>query len=85
MSDAYTRFLVLPYGMEIKERGGDTNEAVLQLVVWIAANLEKLRSLVNADEVAEMLPLLSITVTGHEQRILISWKIPSSGKTVWSM
>lgn len=61
------------------------NEALLQLAVWTAAGLEKLRSLVKADEVTEMLPLLGITVTGHEWRIHISWKTLSSGETVRSI
>lgn len=85
MSDAYTSLLVLPCGIEIKEMGGDMNEALLQLAVWTAAGLEKLKSLVNADEVVEMLPLLGITVTGHEWRIHISWKVPSNGETVRSI
>lgn len=85
MSDAYTSLLVLPCGMEVKETGGDMNEALVQLAVWTAAGLEKLRSLIKPDEVTELLPLLGITVVGHEWRIHLSWKILSSGETVRSI
>lgn len=44
MADAYTSPLVLGYRIEIKETGGDLNEALLQLAVWTAAGLEKLWS-----------------------------------------
>ena len=45
MSDAYTSTLILGCGIEVKESGGDYNEALLQLSVWSAAGLEKMWSL----------------------------------------
>ena len=49
MADAYTSTLTLACGFEVKESGGDYNEAVMQLWVWSAAALEKLRILVSLE------------------------------------
>jgi hypothetical protein len=46
MTDAYTSTVVLACGIEVKETGGDYNEAVMQLGVWCAAGLEKIRSMI---------------------------------------
>ncbi|KAH9203980.1 hypothetical protein DL95DRAFT_471897 [Leptodontidium sp. 2 PMI_412] len=45
MEDAYTMRVPLVAGVEVKERGGSYNEATVQLGVWCAAGLEKLRRL----------------------------------------
>lgn len=45
MEDAYTMRVPLVAGVEVKERGGSYNEAIVQLGVWCAAGLEKLRRL----------------------------------------
>jgi len=45
MTDAYTSTVPLACCLEVKERGGDHNEAVLQLGIWGAAGLERLRGL----------------------------------------
>lgn len=45
MDDAYTMRVPLVAGVEVKERGGSYNEAIVQLGVWCAAGLEKLRRL----------------------------------------
>jgi len=45
MDDAYTMRVPLVAGVEVKERGGSYNEATVQLGVWCAAGLEKLRRL----------------------------------------
>ena len=82
MSDAYTGTLVLACGIEIKESGGDYNEALLQLGVWSAAGLEKLYSLLDEESHPSALPLLGITVIGHEWKIHISWKVHDTGEIV---
>jgi hypothetical protein len=48
MTDAYTSTVVLAYGIEVKETGGDYNEVVMQLGGWCAAGLEKIRSMMKA-------------------------------------
>ncbi|KAK2626207.1 hypothetical protein QTJ16_004469 [Diplocarpon rosae] len=45
MTDSYTRTVPLVCGIEVKEKGGDYNEAVLQLAVWCAAGLEAVQGL----------------------------------------
>jgi hypothetical protein len=45
MTDAYTSTVPLVCGIEVKERGGDYNEAIVQLAIWCAAGLERLRGL----------------------------------------
>ena len=82
MADADTSTLVLACGVEIKESGGDYNEALLQLGVWSAAGLEKLYSLLDNKSQPSALPLLGITVIGHEWKIHISWKVYDTGEIV---
>ena len=75
MSDAYTSSIVLACGIEVKEPGGDYNEAIMQLGIWCAAGLAKMKSMVRADAEHEPLqPLLGWTVIGHEWKLHISWK-----------
>ena len=45
MTDAYTSMVPLVCCLEVKERGGDYNEAIIQLGIWSAAGLERLRGL----------------------------------------
>jgi hypothetical protein len=82
MSDAYTSTLILACGIEVKEAGGDYNEALVQLGVWSAAALEKTRSLMKLDQSSDLKPYIGITVIGHEWKVHISWKAPETGETV---
>src|SRR4051812_43202360 len=43
MTDAYTQTVPLQCGFEVKERGGDSNEADMQLGIWSAAGLHLLK------------------------------------------
>lgn len=75
MTDAYTSTVALACGIEVKETGGDYNEAVMQLGVWCAAGLEKIRSMRRAGVEQTLLqPLLGWTVIGHEWKLHIAWK-----------
>ena len=80
MSDAYTSTIPLVCGIEVKESGGDYNEAVTQLGIWSAACLEKLMQLRrsssrNATDSGEyLLPIVGWTVVGHEWKLHICWK-----------
>lgn len=67
--------VVLACGIEVKEAGGDYNEAVMQLGVWCAAGLEKIRSMISPGVEQTLLqPSLGWTVIGHEWKLHIAWK-----------
>jgi hypothetical protein len=82
MSDAYTSTVVLGCGLEVKELGGDYNEAVMQLGIWCSAGLEKMWSLCNGDSSKTIKPLIGITAIGQEWIVHISWKLQPGGETV---
>lgn len=93
MTDAYTSTVPLVCCLEVKERGGDYNEAIIQLGIWCAAGLERLRSLwtlsrsksgSHPEEVEELPPFLGWTVIGHDWKLHISWK-DASGNVVSSL
>ena len=75
MFDAYTSSVVLGCGLEIKESGGDYNEAIVQLGIWYSAGPEKTRGMI-------ITPLLGWTVIGHEWRPHISRKDEKTGNMV---
>ncbi|KAH8723058.1 hypothetical protein GQ44DRAFT_774340 [Phaeosphaeriaceae sp. PMI808] len=75
MTDAYTQTVPLQCGFEVKERGGDSNEADMQLGLWSSAGLQLLQlqySMVGS--LGMVLPFVGVTVVGHEWRIHITWK-----------
>jgi hypothetical protein len=74
MQDAYTSTVPLVCGIEVKEVGGDYNEAVMQLAIWSAAGLEKLKTQGPNILHTETLPSLGWTVIGHDWKLHISWK-----------
>ena len=74
MSDAYTSSVVLGCGVEIKESGGDYNEAVLQLGIWCSAGLQKRGELSTIDISPSQKPLLGWTIIGHEWKLPFSWR-----------
>ncbi|MCJ1476734.1 hypothetical protein MMC13_005403 [Lambiella insularis] len=82
MSDAYTSTVVLGCGLEVKESGGDYNEATMQLGVWSAAGLEKMQSMLDMTSSGVIMPLLGITAIGHEWKIHIAWKVDKNGETL---
>jgi hypothetical protein len=81
MSDAYTSTVVLGYGMEVKESGGDYNEVMMQLGVWCSASLKRMWSLCNGDS-GKVKPLVGVAAVGHEWVVHISWKLQLGGETV---
>jgi len=80
MTDAYTSTVPLACCLEVKEGGGDYNEAILQLGIWCAAGLERLRGLRtlaesdSGSDLEELPPFLGWTVVGHDWKFHISWK-----------
>lgn len=72
MTDAYTSTVPLACCLEVKERGGDSNEAIIQLGIWCAEGLERLRGLWAHGnggggrhlEMEELPPFLGWTVVG---------------------
>ena len=45
MTDPYTTTVPLVCCLEFRERGGNYNDAIIQLGIWCAAGLERLRGL----------------------------------------
>jgi hypothetical protein len=96
MTDAYTSTVPLVCCLEVKERGGDYNEAIIQLGIWCAAGLERLRGLWTLSrsdsgrdlgedqEQEELPPFLGWTVVGHDWKFHISWK-DAGGNVVSSL
>jgi hypothetical protein len=46
MTGGYTSTISLVCGVEVKERGGDSNDAIIWLGIWCAIGLSPLRALV---------------------------------------
>jgi hypothetical protein len=74
MQDAYTSTVPLVCGFEVKETGGNYNEAVMQLGIWSAAGLEKIRQLKLGRSTAHLQPFIGWTVIGHEWKLHLAWK-----------
>jgi hypothetical protein len=86
MTDAYTQTVPLQCGFEVKERGGDSNEADMQLGIWSAAGLQLLkqqRSAVTGS--GGILPFVGGTIVGHEWRVHIAWKDEKGGVVSYSV
>lgn len=87
MTDAYTSGLALACAIELKEAGGKTTEAEMQLAVYHAAMLWKIRELINMrrrtpmamEEVDSLVPsVVGWTVIGHKWSLYISSLLPDS-------
>ena len=73
--DVYTRTVPLQCGFEVKERGGDSNEADMQLGLWSAAGLQLLKQQrLAVAGLGEILPFVGGAIIGHEWKVHISWK-----------
>ncbi|CAG8973654.1 hypothetical protein HYALB_00002220 [Hymenoscyphus albidus] len=89
MTDAYTSTVPLVCCLKVKERGGDYNEAIVQLGIWCTAGLERLRGLWvrtsdgsdGNSELEELPPFLGWTVVGHDWKFHIVWK-DASGNVI---
>ncbi|KAF2457338.1 hypothetical protein BDY21DRAFT_39216 [Lineolata rhizophorae] len=80
MIDAYTQTVPLQCGFEVKECGGDSNEADMQLGIWSAAGLQLLKQQRSAVTGSwEILPFVGGTIVGHEWRVHITWKDENGG------
>jgi hypothetical protein len=80
MTDAYTSAVPLVCGVEVRERGGDYSEAILQLGIWCAAGLERLQGLweLGNQNLEQGDPPLFCgwTVVGHDWKFHVAWKNP---------
>ncbi len=79
MTDAYTSTVPLVCGIEVKEGGGDYNEAIMQLAIWCAAGLEKVKRLNPSVEYEQLQPFIGWTIIGHEWKLHIAWKESDGG------
>ncbi|CAI6336976.1 unnamed protein product [Periconia digitata] len=87
MTDAYTSGTALACAIELKEAGGKATEAEMQLAVYHAAMLWKIRELVNMrrerpmeeKEIESLVPsVLGWTVIGHKWSLYISSLLPDN-------
>ncbi|KAH8727357.1 hypothetical protein GQ44DRAFT_770367 [Phaeosphaeriaceae sp. PMI808] len=87
MADAYTSGLALACAIELKEAGGKATEAEMQLAVYHAAMLWKMRELINMGrkmpmdeaEVERLVPsVVGWTVIGHKWSLYISSLLPDN-------
>ncbi|KAH8707021.1 hypothetical protein GQ44DRAFT_493367 [Phaeosphaeriaceae sp. PMI808] len=85
MTDAYTQTVPLQCGFEVKERGGDSNEADMQLGIWLAAGLQLLKhqrlAVIGSGDI---LPFVGGIIVGHEWRVHIAWKEENGGVVSYS-
>lgn len=58
MTDVYTSIVPLACGVEVKEGGGNYNEAIIQFGVWSTAGLRKIASLGQIEENEGLLPFV---------------------------
>ncbi|KAF2730189.1 hypothetical protein EJ04DRAFT_49161 [Polyplosphaeria fusca] len=87
MTEAYTSGLALACAIELKEAGGKATEAEMQLAVYHAAMLWKMKELINMrrkspmneEEVERMVPsVMGWTVIGHKWSLYISSLLPDN-------
>lgn len=84
MTDTYTEGIPIACGIEVKQSGGNHDEAVMQYGIWATAGLAKAEELFNGAILQQ--PLLGWTVIGHNWALYMSWKLEGgevvSSKTV---
>ena len=87
MMDAYTSGLALACAIELKEAGGKATEAEMQLAVYHAAMLWKIRELINMrrerpmeeKDIESLVPsVVGWTVIGHKWSLYISSLLPDN-------
>jgi hypothetical protein len=66
MFDAYISTVMLSCGIEIKEFNDDYDEITMQLKMWSAIGLEKMRFMLDVKTFGVVMPLLRIIVIKHE-------------------
>lgn len=77
MMDGASGMVPMVSCVEVKEPGGNYNEAIAQVSIWCAAGLERLRGLrtlggVEDDE--QLPPFVGWTVVGHDWKFHVTWK-----------
>ncbi len=75
LTDAYTGRLLVNYALEVKTSAGDQVEASLQLSIFHAAALQKLKtfySKATSVDLGAIPPMLGWTMVGHEWRCFIT-------------
>jgi len=87
ITDAYTSGLTLACAIELKEAGGKATEVEMQLAVYHAAMLWKIKELINMgretsmdeEEVESLVPsVVGWSVIGHKWSLYISSLLPDS-------
>lgn len=77
-TDPFTKRTALFSGIEVKQSNGGKKEALLQLIIWISAGLEKLLRLGNSRnkelDGSQLLPSIGWTVIGHDRYLYIGFR-----------
>lgn len=78
ITDPFTKRTALFSGIEVKRSNGDKKEALLQLIIWLSAGLEKLLRLGNSRnkelDGSQLLPTIGWTVIGHDWYLYIGFR-----------
>jgi len=78
--DATLGHMALMLALEAKSLDGTYNDASIQLAIWLAAGLEKMRELASLpiidDEIQDdrLMPFVGLTVVGHQWELHIAVK-----------
>lgn len=83
-ADPFGRHLVYFSGVEVKQAGGDATEALVQLSIWLSAQLEKLLQLSKRQgkslEESQLPPVVGWTVVGHQWNLYMAFRGVFDGK-----
>ncbi|OCK73725.1 hypothetical protein K432DRAFT_312186, partial [Lepidopterella palustris CBS 459.81] len=72
-TDPFINHFALFSGIEVKRGGGDAEEALAQLAVWLCAGLENHRQLAECTA-EDLLPMVGWTVVGPEWRLYMAYR-----------
>lgn len=83
-TDPFGRHLAYFSGVEVKQAGGDATEALVQLSIWLSAQLEKLLQLSQRQgkslEESQLPPVVGWTVVGHQWNLYMAFRGVFDGK-----
>ena len=72
MTDVSSSTVPLVCGIEVKDTGGDKNEAIAQLAIWSITGLRHVKKMTGLPAI-KLLPFVGWTVIGHRWDLYITW------------
>ena len=82
MTDVYSSTVPLVCGIEVKDTGGDKNEAIAQLAIWSTTSLRHVKKTIGLPAI-KLLPFVGWTVIGHRWDLYITWLKSDDGVVFW--